>query len=93
MLDLIFKNQAMATRDKPQGQFVNDLLRTEFHKYVRSSSRDRTSFSRHYGRKFMQKFIKVGRYSPLHFCLPLMFLLVTYNPPYHLYIPPVVWVL
>jgi protein CWC15 len=33
-LDLIFKNQAMASRDKPQGQFVNDLLRTEFHKYV-----------------------------------------------------------
>lgn len=32
--DLIFKNQAMATRDKPQGQFVNDLLRTEFHKYA-----------------------------------------------------------
>ncbi|KAJ3773519.1 Cwf15/Cwc15 cell cycle control protein [Lentinula raphanica] len=30
--DLIFKNQAMSTRDKPQGQFVNDLLRTEFHK-------------------------------------------------------------
>jgi len=30
--DLIFKNQAMASRDKPQGQFVNDLLRTEFHK-------------------------------------------------------------
>ncbi|KIM76630.1 hypothetical protein PILCRDRAFT_98712 [Piloderma croceum F 1598] len=30
--DLIFKNQAMAARDKPQGQFVNDLLRTEFHK-------------------------------------------------------------
>ncbi|KAJ3797148.1 Cwf15/Cwc15 cell cycle control protein [Lentinula aff. detonsa] len=30
--DLIFKNQAMNTRDKPQGQFVNDLLRTEFHK-------------------------------------------------------------
>jgi len=30
--DLIFKNQAMATRDKGQGQFVNDLLRTEFHK-------------------------------------------------------------
>jgi hypothetical protein len=36
MLDLIFKNQAMATRDKPQGQFVNDLLRTEFHKYAPS---------------------------------------------------------
>jgi len=33
-IDLIFKNQAMATRDKPQGQFVNDLLRTEFHKCV-----------------------------------------------------------
>ncbi|KAF9450109.1 Cwf15/Cwc15 cell cycle control protein [Macrolepiota fuliginosa MF-IS2] len=30
--DLIFKNQAMSTKDKPQGQFVNDLLRTEFHK-------------------------------------------------------------
>ncbi|OCB91524.1 Cwf15/Cwc15 cell cycle control protein [Sanghuangporus baumii] len=29
--DLIFKNQAIAS-DKPQGQFVNDLLRTEFHK-------------------------------------------------------------
>jgi protein CWC15 len=30
--DLIFKNQAMATRDKGSGYFVNDLLRTEFHK-------------------------------------------------------------
>ncbi|KAJ4471524.1 Cwf15/Cwc15 cell cycle control protein [Lentinula aciculospora] len=30
--DLIFKNQAMDSRNKPQGQFVNDLLRTEFHK-------------------------------------------------------------
>ncbi|KAK0450357.1 Pre-mRNA-splicing factor Cwf15/Cwc15 [Desarmillaria tabescens] len=30
--DLIFKNQAMDTRNKPQGQFVNDLLRTQFHK-------------------------------------------------------------
>ncbi|TFK65565.1 Cwf15/Cwc15 cell cycle control protein, partial [Pluteus cervinus] len=30
--DLIFKNQAMSSKDKPQGQFVNDLLRTEFHK-------------------------------------------------------------
>ncbi|PCH36631.1 Cwf15/Cwc15 cell cycle control protein [Wolfiporia cocos MD-104 SS10] len=40
--DLIFKNQAMNTRDKDKasGQFVNDLLRTEFHK------------------KFMAKFIK-----------------------------------
>ncbi|EPT00452.1 hypothetical protein FOMPIDRAFT_1146617 [Fomitopsis schrenkii] len=40
--DLIFKNQAMSSRDKDKGsgQFVNDLLRTEFHK------------------KFMAKFIK-----------------------------------
>ncbi|TRM68825.1 Pre-mRNA-splicing factor Cwf15/Cwc15 [Schizophyllum amplum] len=30
--DLIFKNQAMDTRDKSQQGFVNDLLRTEFHK-------------------------------------------------------------
>lgn len=30
--DLIFKNQAMNGDEKPQGQFVNDLLRTEFHK-------------------------------------------------------------
>ncbi|KAG8899348.1 hypothetical protein FRB99_006769 [Tulasnella sp. 403] len=30
--DLIFKNQAMGSTDKPSGQFVNDLLRTEFHK-------------------------------------------------------------
>ncbi|KAH7912729.1 Cwf15/Cwc15 cell cycle control protein [Hygrophoropsis aurantiaca] len=29
--DLIFKNQAMGQKDK-SGQFVNDLLRTEFHK-------------------------------------------------------------
>jgi len=40
--DLIFKNQAMNSRNKEKasGQFVNDLLRTEFHK------------------KFMAKFIK-----------------------------------
>ncbi|KAL1759844.1 Pre-mRNA-splicing factor Cwf15/Cwc15 [Schizophyllum commune] len=30
--DLIFKNQAMDTRDKNDRGFVNDLLRTEFHK-------------------------------------------------------------
>ncbi|KZS88199.1 Cwf15/Cwc15 cell cycle control protein [Sistotremastrum niveocremeum HHB9708] len=30
--DLIFKNQAQGTSDKPKGQFVNDLLRTEFHR-------------------------------------------------------------
>ncbi|KAI9448696.1 Pre-mRNA-splicing factor Cwf15/Cwc15 [Lactarius psammicola] len=29
--DLVFKNQAIGDKDKPQGQFVNDLLRTEFH--------------------------------------------------------------
>lgn len=34
--DLIFKNQAMNSREKEKasGGFVNDLLRTEFHKYV-----------------------------------------------------------
>lgn len=36
ILDLIFKNQAMNQREK-SGQFVNDLLRTEFHKCVCSS--------------------------------------------------------
>lgn len=30
--DLIFKNQAMSNRDKDKSGFVNDLLRTEFHK-------------------------------------------------------------
>lgn len=30
--DLIFKNQAMNVKDKQGGHFVNDLLRTEFHK-------------------------------------------------------------
>jgi len=30
---LIFKNQAMNQPDK-SGQFVNDLLRTEFHKFA-----------------------------------------------------------
>jgi protein CWC15 len=30
--DLIFKNQAVTLKDKPSGQFVNDLLRTEFHR-------------------------------------------------------------
>ena len=35
LLDLIFKNQAMSSRDKDkEPQFVNDLLRTEFHKCV-----------------------------------------------------------
>lgn len=33
--DLIFKNQAMGNKEKG-GDFVNDLLRTEFHKYVSS---------------------------------------------------------
>jgi len=30
--DLIFKDQAMSSRDNKGGRFVNDLLRTEFHK-------------------------------------------------------------
>lgn len=30
--DLIFKNQAMSSRKNEGGRFVNDLLRTEFHK-------------------------------------------------------------
>ena len=31
--DLIFKNQAAGVDDKPKkGEFVNDLLRSEFHK-------------------------------------------------------------
>jgi len=30
--DLVFKNQAVGDKDRPQGQFVNDLLRTEFHR-------------------------------------------------------------
>lgn len=29
----------MSARGKPQGQFVNDLLRTEFHKYVITGTR------------------------------------------------------
>ena len=34
-LYLIFKTQAMSSRDKDKDpQFVNDLLRTEFHKCV-----------------------------------------------------------
>ena len=36
--DLIFKNQAMSSRKNEGGQFVNDLLRTEFHKYVRTQN-------------------------------------------------------
>lgn len=34
LLDLIFKNQAATAKDKQSGQFVNDLLRTEFHRCV-----------------------------------------------------------
>ena len=33
-LDLIFKNQAMDSKGRDKSGFVNDLLRTEFHKYV-----------------------------------------------------------
>jgi hypothetical protein len=32
--DLVFKNQATNSRKNEGGQFVNDLLRTEFHKYA-----------------------------------------------------------
>ncbi|KAF8706624.1 Cwf15 Cwc15 cell cycle control protein, partial [Rhizoctonia solani] len=32
--DVIFKNQAVNSSDSPNGQFVNDLLRTEFHRLV-----------------------------------------------------------
>jgi protein CWC15 len=30
--DVIFKNQARGTNETPKREFVNDLLRTEFHK-------------------------------------------------------------
>lgn len=30
--DVIFKNQARGTSETPKKEFVNDLLRTEFHK-------------------------------------------------------------
>ena len=32
--DVIFKNQAMNQETPGQGNFVNDLLRTKFHKFV-----------------------------------------------------------
>lgn len=62
--DLIFKNQAMSSRDKDKGSghFVNDLLRTEFHKYVTVTHRLSSLLNLSY-RKFMAKFIKVS------FCL------------------------
>ena len=36
--DVIFKNQAMNQKTPGQGNFVNDLLRTEFHRFVRTFS-------------------------------------------------------
>ena len=59
--DLIFKNQAMSTRDKDkEPQFVNDLLRTEFHKCVPTSAVFLSPSRTHECcRKFMSKFIKV----------------------------------
>ena len=30
--DVVFKNQARGTEDKKQKEFVNDLLRSDFHK-------------------------------------------------------------
>lgn len=56
--DLIFKNQAMNSRKNEGAQFVNDLLRTEFHKYVHMQTVSQWKFTRCY-RKFMTKFIKV----------------------------------
>lgn len=47
----------MNQKDK-SGQFVNDLLRTEFHKCVRLLS-DVSLPDCHLPRKFMAKFIKV----------------------------------
>ena len=56
--DLIFKNQAMDQKSQNQGNFVNDLLRTEFHKYVFALSGPDLHSS--HCRKFMAKFIKVS---------------------------------
>ena len=39
IIDIIFKNQAMNQKEK-SGHFVNDLLRTEFHKWVPVLSED-----------------------------------------------------
>lgn len=43
--DVIFKNQAMAARDRQNPGFVNDLLRTEFHKkFMSKFIKVRTAF-------------------------------------------------
>ena len=55
--DHIFKNQAMNEKDKSQNGFVNDLLRTEFHKYVHRLCNfvyELTELCR----KFMSRFVK-----------------------------------
>jgi Cwf15/Cwc15 cell cycle control protein len=60
LADLIFKNQA--ANDKEGGRFVNDLLRTEFHKWVHHPSSIRCSISFLY---FVQK-IHVTLYQVAH---------------------------
>lgn len=58
--DVIFKNQG-AQSDGPTGHFVNDLLRTEFHRSVCSHLTLELSANTQYptySRKFMAKFIK-----------------------------------
>ena len=33
-IDLVFHNHTIGNKDRPQGQFVNDLLQTEFHRLL-----------------------------------------------------------
>jgi Cwf15/Cwc15 cell cycle control protein len=57
--DVIFKNQAMNQKTPGQGNFVNDLLRTEFHRFVDTFSMYSQELTDKPHRKFMAKFIKV----------------------------------
>jgi hypothetical protein len=57
--DVIFKNQAMNQKTPGQGSFVNDLLRTEFHRFVDTFSMYSQVLTDKPYRKFMAKFIKV----------------------------------
>lgn len=60
--DLIFKNQAVGVDDKPKKEFVNDLLRTEFHRELRAVAIPRgkrlTASTRLAPGKFMAKFVR-----------------------------------
>lgn len=58
-VDLIFKNQALGQKRDASGHFVNDLLRTEFHKCVLVIIVLVLANVTLYSRKFMTKFIKV----------------------------------